>query len=101
MVSSYNGHRFSDAGLWFNGTQADLNAVAQASFERHEAEALAEAQLSGTAAPGWTARDFTTDVGWNPADVSSYKKFTTPQAVRNQAQQFTGPGILRVEDPAS
>jgi pectate lyase len=75
--------------------------VAQASFETNRAEALAEAQLSGTAAPDWTAWDFTTDVGWNPADVYSYKTFTTPQAVRNQALNFTGPGVRRVADPAS
>lgn len=100
MVSSYNGHRFSDTGSWFNGVEADLDAVARTSFETNRAEALAEAELYGTPAPDWTAWDFTTDVGWDPADAYSYPKFTTPQAVRNQALHFTGPGVLRVEDPA-
>ncbi|WP_251043284.1 polysaccharide lyase family 1 protein [Arthrobacter sp. ISL-48] len=100
-VSSYNGNRFSDTGSWFNGAEADLDSVAQASFERHKAEALAEAQGSGTTAPDWSARDFTTDVGWNPAGVYSYKAFTTPESVRNHALHFTGPGVLRVANPAS
>jgi pectate lyase len=29
--------------------------------------------------------------------VYSYKAFTTPQAVRNHALQFTGPGVLTVK----
>ncbi|MGX5714448.1 pectate lyase family protein [Arthrobacter sp. MAHUQ-56] len=45
----------------------------------------------------WTGWEFTTDVGWNPADVYSYKAFTTPQAVKNHALQFTGPGVLTVQ----
>jgi pectate lyase len=97
MVSSYNGHRFSDTGSWFNGAHADLNSVARASFEQNRAEALGEAELSGTPAPDWTGWDFTTDVGWNPADAYSYKAFTTPQSVRNHALQFTGPGVLTVK----
>ncbi len=101
MVSSYNGHRFSDTGSWFNGAPADLDAVARASYETNRVEALTEAELSGTPAQDWTAWDFTTDVGWDPADVYSYKTVTTPQAVRNHALHFTGTGVLRVEDPAS
>ncbi|WP_240685108.1 pectate lyase family protein [Arthrobacter nitrophenolicus] len=97
MVSSYNGHRFSDTGSWFNGEAADLNAVARASFEQNRAEALAEAESSGTTAPDWTGWEFTTDVGWDPADAYRYKAFTTPQAVRNHALQFTGPGVLAVK----
>ncbi|MEJ1179177.1 MULTISPECIES: pectate lyase family protein [unclassified Pseudarthrobacter] len=101
MVSSYNGHRFSDTGSWFNGAPADLKSVARASYETNRAEALAEAELSGTPAPDWTAWDFTTDVGWHPADAYGYRAFTTPQAVRNHALHFTGPGVLRVDGPAS
>ena len=97
MVSSYNGNRFSDTGSWFNGEEADLNAVARASFEAHRADALAEAERTGTPAADWTSWDFTTDVGWNPADAYSYKAFDTPQAVRNHALQFTGPGVLGVQ----
>ncbi|MFE8886755.1 polysaccharide lyase family 1 protein [Pseudarthrobacter enclensis] len=97
MVSSYNGHRFSDTGSWYNGQSADLNAIAKASFEGNRAEAIAEAEAAGTAAPDWTGWDFTTDVGWNPADVYSYKAFSTPQAVRNHALRFTGPGVLTVK----
>jgi hypothetical protein len=48
-------------------------------------------------ASDWTGWDFTTDVGWNPADVYSYKAFTTPQAVKNHALQFAGPGVLTVK----
>ncbi len=97
MVSSYNGNRFSDTGSWFNGAEADLNAIARASFDQHRAQALAEAEETGTIAPDWTGWDFTTDVGWNPADAYAYKAFTTPAAVKNHALQFTGPGVLRVQ----
>jgi pectate lyase len=97
MVSSYNGHRFSDTGSWFNGAEADLNSVAEASFEQNRAEALTEAELSGAPAPDWTGWDFTTDVGWDPAQAYSYKTFTTSQAVKNHALQFTGPGVLTVK----
>ncbi|MEV8082313.1 pectate lyase family protein [Pseudarthrobacter oxydans] len=97
MVSSYNGHRFKDIGSSFNGEEADLNAVAQASFEQNRAEALAEAELNGEPAPDWTGWDFSTDVGWEPADAYNYKAFTTPQAVRNHALHFTGPGVLTVK----
>jgi pectate lyase len=97
MVSSYNGHRFSDTGSWFNGQPADLDAIARASFEQHRETALAEAAASGSPAPDWTGWEFTTDVGWNPADVYGYKAFTTPQAVKNHAVQFTGPGVLIVK----
>jgi pectate lyase len=97
MVSSYNGHRFSDTGSWFNGEETDLNTVAHASFEQNRAEALAEAELSGSPAPDWTGWDFTTDVGWDPAQVYSYKAFTTSQAVKNHALQFAGPGVLTVK----
>ncbi len=97
MVSSYNGHRFHDEGSWFNGAESDLEAVAKSSFEQNRAEALAEGELSGTPAPDWSAWEFTTDVGWDPADAYSYKAFTTPQAVRNHALQFTGPGVLAVK----
>jgi pectate lyase len=97
MVSSYNGHRFSDTGSWFNGQPADLDAIARASFEQHRETALAEAAASGSPAPDWTGWEFTTDVGWNPADVYGYKAFTTPQAVKNHAVQFTGPGVLTVK----
>jgi pectate lyase len=97
MVSSYNGHRFSDTGSWFNGAEADLNSVAEASFEQNRADALAEAALTGAPAPDWTGWDFTTDVGWDPAQAYSYKAFTTSQAVKNHALQFTGPGVLTVK----
>jgi pectate lyase len=97
MVSSYNGHRFSDTGSWFNGMPADLNSVAEASFEQNRAEALTEAELSGAPAPDWTGWDFTTDVGWDPAQAYSYKTFTTSLAVKNHALQFTGPGVLTVK----
>ncbi|WP_461854936.1 pectate lyase family protein [Arthrobacter sp. C152] len=96
MVSSYNGNRFSDTGSWYNGQPADLNAIAKASFEQNRAGALAEAEATGAPAPDWTGWEFTTDVGWNPAGVYSYKAFTTPQAVKNHALQFTGPGVLTV-----
>jgi len=96
MVSSYNGHRFSDTGSWFNGAEADLNQVARTSFEQNRAEALTEAEFSGAPAPDWTGWDFTTDVGWDPARAYSYKSFTTSQAVKNHALQFTGPGVLTV-----
>ena len=97
MVSSYNGNRFSDTGSWFNGEETDLNKVAHASFEQNRAEALAEAELSGSPAPDWTGWDFTTDVGWDPVEVYSYKAFTTSQAVKNHALQFAGPGVLTVK----
>ena len=97
MVSSYNGNRFSDTGSWYNGRPADLNAIAKESFEQNRAKAIAEAEATGLPAPDWTGWEFTTDVGWNPADVYSYKAFTTPQAVKNHAQQFTGPGVLAVQ----
>ncbi|WP_255470871.1 polysaccharide lyase family 1 protein [Pseudarthrobacter sp. B4EP4b] len=97
MVSSYNGHRFNDVESWYNGAEADLNQVARTSFEQNRAEALAEAGLTGEAAPDWTGWDFTTDVGWNPADAYSYKSFTTAQAVKNHALRFTGPGVLTVK----
>ena len=97
MVSSYNGHRFKDSGSWFNGEEADLNAVAQASFEQTRAAALADAELTGEPAPDRTGWDFSTDVGWDPADAYSYKAFATPQAVRNHALNFTGPGVLTVK----
>lgn len=97
MVSSYNGHRFSDTGSWYNGQPTDLNALAKASFEQNRAEALAEAEAGGVPAPDWTGWDFTTDVGWDPADVYSYKAFSTPQAVKNHALKFTGPGVLKVK----
>ncbi|HEX7202014.1 MAG TPA: pectate lyase, partial [Arthrobacter sp.] len=79
------------------GDEADLNAVAQASFEQNRAEALSEAALAGEPAPDWTGWDFSTDVGWDPADAYSYKAFATPQAVRNHALNFTGPGVLTVK----
>jgi pectate lyase len=97
MVSSYNGNRFSDTGSWFNGAEADLNQVARTSFEQNRAEALTEAEFSGAPAPDWTGWDFTTDVGWDPAQAYSYKAFTTSQAVKNHALQFTGPGVLTVK----
>jgi pectate lyase len=97
MVSSYNGHRFSDTGSWFNGEAADLNALAQDSFEQNRAEALEAALASDAPAPDWTGWEFTTEVGWDPADFYGYKAFTTPQAVRNHALQFTGPGVLTVK----
>ncbi|WP_457948947.1 pectate lyase family protein [Pseudarthrobacter sp. alpha12b] len=97
MVSSYNGNRFSDTGSWYNGQAADLNAIAAASFAENRAKALAEAELNGTEAPDWTGWEFTTDVGWSPSDMYGYKAFTTPQAVKNHALQFTGPGVLVVK----
>lgn len=97
MVTSYNGHRFSDIGSWYNGQAADLDAIAQASFEQNREKALAEAEASGSPASDWTGWEFTTDVGWNPADVYAYKAFSTAQAVKNHALQFTGPGVLAVK----
>lgn len=64
-------YRDSEAPLGPNGKAADLNAVARASFEQNRAEELAEAELSGAAAPDWTGWEFTTDVGWDPADAYS------------------------------
>jgi hypothetical protein len=47
--------------------------------------------------PFGTGWDFSTDVGWDPADAYGYKASATPQAVRNQALNFTGPGVLTVK----
>lgn len=99
-VSSYNGDRFFDEGSWYNGSSVDLNAIAQASFEANKAEALAEAAEDGSEAPDWTAWNFSTDVGWDPASVYDYKAFTDYDSVRNHALKFTGAGVLKVKAPA-
>ncbi|MFE4837225.1 polysaccharide lyase family 1 protein [Arthrobacter sp. NPDC056691] len=96
-VSSYNGHRFSDHGSWFNGKDADLVAVARASFEIHKADAIAAATASGTTAPDWTQREFTSDAGWNPAVEYGYHALKSAPAVRNAVLNFSGPAVLDVE----
>ncbi|MBT2515084.1 pectate lyase [Arthrobacter sp. ISL-30] len=98
MVSSYNGHMFSDRGSWFNGEAADLEAIAGDSFEKHKAEAIAEAEAAGTPAPDWTQHSFTSDVGWDPAVEYRYQALKSPSAVRNAVLNFSGPGVIKVEE---
>ena len=97
-VSSYNGNMFSDTGSWFNGESVDLNAVAEGSFAKRKAEAIAAAAESGTAVPEWANRDFTSDVGWSPSDVYGYKTLKSPAAVRNAVLNFSGPGVIKVRE---
>ncbi|GAB2933301.1 polysaccharide lyase family 1 protein [Streptomyces mayteni] len=86
-LANLNGHRFLDRGSWFRGRPTDLNAVAARQFEERAAEARALPEP-----PEWALREFTTDVGWRPADVYDYRPQRDPRAVRATVLALAGAG---------
>jgi pectate lyase len=99
IAYNYNGYQFFDRGSWYNGSPIDVNDIALKSFEDNKSATLAAAEQAGTPAPDWTEHTFTTDVGWTPSEVYSYKAFTSPAAVKNQVLNFSGPGVITVKAP--
>jgi pectate lyase len=68
-VANYGGTRFRDTGSWLNGRRTDLNAAAAA-------------EATG---------DFTTDTGWDPADVYRYRSLKSAAAVYLYVLHHSGP----------
>lgn len=91
-IWNWGGNQFVDHGSWFNGRPTDLNTLAAQKFEDAKAAALETAATTGTAAPDWTALDFTTDVGWSPAQEYRYHALTSPAAVRAVVLAQAGAG---------
>ncbi|NGO06716.1 pectate lyase [Streptomyces sp. HC44] len=69
VVTIYGGTRFCDTGSWLNGRPAHLNAAATAE----------------------AADGFSTDTGWDPADVYPYRPLTSASAVRSYVLHHSGP----------
>jgi pectate lyase len=76
-VGNLKGYQFSDHGSWVNGRRADLNAVAERKFKA----AADAAKAAGGEVPEWATMQFTTDVGWTPADAYSYRPQRSADAV--------------------
>ncbi|MGC5166374.1 pectate lyase family protein [Luteimicrobium sp. DT211] len=91
-IMNFGGNQFVDHGSWFNGRPTDLNTLAAQKFDAAKAAALESAAATGTAAPDWTALDFTTDVGWSPAHEYKYHALTSPAAVRAVVLAQAGAG---------
>ncbi|WP_228023022.1 pectate lyase family protein [Streptomyces acidicola] len=70
LVAIYGGTRFRDTGSWLNGHPAALNAAAAAE----------------------AGDGFTTDTGWNPADVYAYRPLRSAAAVQWYVLHHSGPG---------
>lgn len=89
---NWGGNQFVDHGSWFNGEPTDLNTLAAQKFADAKAAALDAAAATGTAAPEWTALDFTTDVGWSPEDQYAYHPLKAAAAVRAVVLAHAGAG---------
>ena len=99
MVANYNGYQFLDRGSWYNGRVTDVIAIARRKFEEDKARALAAAAAAGTAPPEWATQEFTTDVGWEPAEQYAYRPLRSAIAVKVAALAWSGTGVLHVAAP--
>jgi pectate lyase len=93
-VANLKGNQFVDHGSWVNGRRADITAVAKRKFDEASAAALAAAQAAGTEPEEWATRQFTTDVGWDPADLYAYRTLRSANAVVADVLRHSGAGTL-------
>ncbi|GAA2791547.1 pectate lyase family protein [Nonomuraea dietziae] len=99
VVQNWNAHRFFDRRSWFNGRPVDVVAVARRKFEAAKAAELAKAAAAGSAPPAWTALEFTTDVGWAPAEVYAYRPLVNANLVKRTVLEHAGPAALDLPAP--
>jgi pectate lyase len=91
-VANLKGNQFVDRGSWVNGRHADITAVAKRKFDAASALALATAAAAGTEPEAWATGQFTTDVGFDPADLYAYRPLTSPNAVITDVLRHSGAG---------
>ncbi|MFB4420928.1 polysaccharide lyase family 1 protein [Streptomyces sp. QL37] len=91
-VANLKGNQLADRGSWFNGRPVNLVAVARAKYRTASAAAIAEAEAAGSAAPDWAVSGFTTDTGWDPADVYPYTVRKSAAAIRSGVLAHSGSG---------
>lgn len=89
-VGNLNGWQFTDHGSWVNGRPADLDAVAKRHFDKAAAAAQAAAAAAGTEVPAWATMQYTTNVGWAPADEYGYQTQRSATAITQTVLRDAG-----------
>ena len=91
-VTNFKGNQFVDHGSWLNGRPVNINAVAERKFLAARATALPAAQAAGTTPPEWALTEFTTNVGWQPAEAYHYRALRSAHAVSSEVYRHAGAG---------